>query len=104
MAAAIEADSWVGAVETRSVGLAVLALGGGRTRADQPIDYTVGISEVAGPGDRVGPGRPLALVHARSDADAAGAVAALRAAYQLSAAPAPGSDSTILVGGSGIAD
>ena len=104
MAAAIEADSWVGAVETRSVGLAVLALGGGRTRADQLIDHAVGISEVARPGDRVGPGRPLALVHARSDADAAGAVAALRAAYRLSATPAPAPDSTILAGGSGIAD
>ena len=104
MAAAIEADSWVSAVETRSVGLAVLALGGGRNRADQLIDHAVGISEVAGPGDRVGPGRPLALVHARSDADAAGAVAALRAAYRLSATPVPAPDSTILAGGSGIAD
>ena len=95
-AAEIETDAWVGAVETRSVGLAVLALGGGRTRADQPIDHAVGISEVAGPGDRVGPGRPLALVHARTDTDAAGAVASLRAAFRLSATPTPAPGSAIL--------
>ena len=97
-AAEIETDAWVGAVETRSVGLAVLALGGGRTRADQPIDHAVGISEVAGPGDRVGPGRPLALVHARTDTDAAGAVASLRAAFRLSATPTPTPGSAILDG------
>ena len=95
-AAEIETDAWVGAVETRSVGLAVLALGGGRTRADQPIDHAVGISEVAGPGDRIGPGRPLALVHARTDTDAAGAVASLRAAFRLSATPTPAPGSAIL--------
>ena len=101
MAAEIETDAWVGAVETRSIGLAVLALGGGRTRADQPIDHAVGISEVAGPGDRVGPGRPLALVHARSDTDAAGAVASLRAAFRLSTTPTPAPGSAILVDSSG---
>ena len=91
-----DTDAWVGAVETRSVGLAVLALGGGRTRADRPIDHAVGISDVAGPGDRVGPGRPLALVHARTDADAAGAVASLRAAFRLAATPTPAPGSAIL--------
>ena len=103
MAAEVETDAWVGAVNTRSVGLAVLALGGGRARADQSIDHAVGISEVAGPGDRVGPGRPLALVHARTDTDAVRAVAALRAAFQLSTTPAPAPGSAILVDGSGSA-
>ena len=96
----IETDAWVGAVETRSIGLAVLALGGGRTGVDRPIDHAVGISEVAGPGDRVGPGRPLALVHARTDADAAGAVDSLRAAFRLSAMPTPGPGPAVLVDGS----
>ena len=100
-AAEVGTDAWVGAVETRSVGLAVLALGGGRTRADRPIDHAVGISEVAGPGDRVGPGRPLALVHARTEVDAAGAVASLRAAFRLAAAPTPAPGSAILADGSG---
>ena len=103
MAAEVETDAWVGAVETRSVGLAVLALGGGRGGADRPIDHAVGISEVAGPGDRVGPGRPLALVHARTDSDAAGAVAALRSAVELASAPPPVAGPVVLVGGTGSA-
>ena len=89
MAAKVEADAWVDAVQTRAVGLAALALGGGRMRADQSIDHSVGFSEVAGPGDRVGPERPLALVHARTEADAVQAIAALRSACELTAGPPP---------------
>ena len=88
MPVSVESEARVAAVETRSVGLAAVALGGGRTRADQSIDPGVGFSEVLGPGDPVGPGRPLALVHARTREDAAAAVAALRSAFRLTAAPA----------------
>ena len=93
MAAEVESSAWVAAVDTRAVGLAAVALGGGRTRADQSIDHSVGFSEVAGIGDRVGNGRPLALVHARTEADAVEATAALRAACTLTDTPAapPGS-------------
>ena len=87
MAAEVEADAWVDAVQTRSVGLAALALGGGRTHPGQTIDHSVGFSEVAGPGDQVGPGRPLALVHARTEADAVEAVTVLRSAFGLATAP-----------------
>ena len=89
MAAEVEEDTWVAAVQTRAVGLAALALGGGRMRADQSIDHSVGFGEVAGPGDRVGAGRPLALVHARTEADAVQAIAALRSACELTAEPPP---------------
>ena len=89
MAAEAGTEAWIDAVDTRSVGLAALTLGGGRTRADQSIDHRVGFSEVAGPGDRVGAGRPLALVHARTEADAMEAAAALRSAFDLGAAPPP---------------
>ena len=89
MAAEVEEDTWVAAVQTRAVGLAALALGGGRMRADQSIDHSVGFGEVAGPGDRVGPGRPLALVHARTETDALQAIAALRSACELTAEPPP---------------
>ena len=101
MAAEAEDAAWVAAVETRAVGLAALALGGGRTRADQSIDHSVGFSDVAGPGDRVGAGRPLALVHARTSADAAQAATALRSAYRLAAAPPPPSESAVLASGFG---
>jgi thymidine phosphorylase len=71
-------------VDVRAVGLAVVALGGGRARETDPVDHAVGLTEVAAPGERVGPGeRPLAVVHA-ADADAAERCAsALRDAYVL---------------------
>ena len=94
-------DAWVAAVDTRAVGVAALALGAGRTRADQSIDHSVGFSEVAGPGDRVGAGRPLALVHARTEGDAAEAAAALRSAFELADTPPSPAGSAILASGIG---
>jgi thymidine phosphorylase len=72
----------VSSVDVRAVGLAVVGLGGGRVRESDPVDHSVGLTEVAAPGERVGPGeRPLAVVHA-ADADAAERCAgALRDAY-----------------------
>ena len=63
--------------------MAVVALGGGRLRADQSIDHAVGFSEIAGLGEEVGPERPIALLHARSEDTAARAEASLRAAFQV---------------------
>jgi thymidine phosphorylase len=79
----------VAAVDVRSVGLAVVALGGGRVRETDPVDHAVGLTDVAAPGEAVGPGdRPLAVVHA-ADSDAADrAAAAIRAAYTLGDPPA----------------
>jgi thymidine phosphorylase len=70
-------------VDTRAVGMAVVALGGGRTRPQDPIDHAVGLTRLAGVGDTVDAERPLALVHARSAAAAETAAAALRAAYRV---------------------
>ena len=75
----------VAAVETRALGLAVVALGGGRTRAADPIDPAVGLTDLAAPGETVDSGRPLALVHARDEAQFERAAAAVRAAYRLGA-------------------
>jgi thymidine phosphorylase len=74
----------VTAVDVRAVGLAVVALGGGRTREDDPVDHSVGLTDVAAPGEQLDPGgRPLALVHARDEDSAGRAAEALRAAYSL---------------------
>jgi thymidine phosphorylase len=74
----------VAAVDVRAVGLAVVALGGGRARETDPVDHSVGLTDVAGPGERVGPGeRPLALVHAADEAAAERAAETLREAYAL---------------------
>jgi thymidine phosphorylase len=81
----------VSAIDNRALGLAVVALGGGRTRAVDPIDHAVGLTGLAGLGAALAKGDPLAVVHARSAAAAEAAAVAVTAAYRLSAeAPAIG--------------
>jgi thymidine phosphorylase len=78
----------VSAVDVRAVGLAVVALGGGRARETDRVDHSVGLTDVAAPGEEVAPGgRPLAMVHAADEDSARRAVEALRAAYALGDAP-----------------
>jgi thymidine phosphorylase len=79
----------VESVDVRAVGLAVVALGGGRVRESDPVDHSVGLTEVAAPGERVGPGeRPLAVVHAADEDAAERAAQAVRDAYTLGDTPA----------------
>ena len=75
-----EQAGWVLSMDMRAIGLAVVALGGGRRRAADTIDPAVGLSELVEPGQPVGPDRPLALVHARSQDQADQAALALQAA------------------------
>ncbi len=67
-------------IDVRALGLAVVALGGGRRLPGQAIDARVGLSEVLARGVRVRAGEPLARVHAASQRDADAAVQAVRAA------------------------
>jgi thymidine phosphorylase len=73
----------VSAFDTRSLGLAVVALGGGRMRATDTVDYGVGLSDFVSRGALVHKGDVLAVVWARRDADAAAAAEALRAAIHI---------------------
>ncbi|WP_423760269.1 thymidine phosphorylase [Burkholderia sp. NLJ2] len=70
-------------VDCRALGLAVVALGGGRTRVADAIDTSVGLSELAEIGQRVEAGQPLGCVHARDAAAAARAVDAVQRSYVL---------------------
>jgi thymidine phosphorylase len=75
----------VSAIDTRAVGLAVVTLGGGRTRPQDPIDPAVGLTELAELGAAVDDDRPLAIVHARTAAQSDLAAEQLRAAYTVDA-------------------
>jgi thymidine phosphorylase len=75
-------------IDTRLVGLTVLALGGGRTRADQSIDSRVGVSELLGRSTTVIPETPLCFVHAADQSQAEAAQIALAQAYSIEQAPA----------------
>lgn len=77
-------DGVIQSIDTRAVGLAVVALGGGRRRVEDKIDPAVGLSEVRGIGERVRDDAPLALVHARDEATAARAAASLAEAFRIS--------------------
>ena len=80
----------IAAVDARAIGVAVVGLGGGRTRPQDAIDPSVGFSSLAGLGEDVGSDRPLGFVHAANDAAADAASAALIAAYRLGDRPERG--------------
>jgi len=54
-------------MDARAIGVALVDLGGGRSRADQRIDHAVGLTGMAKIGDAVGKDRPLCLLHARDE-------------------------------------
>ena len=58
---------FVAACDTRRVGMIVVALGGGRMRAADVIDFDVGLSDVVSRGTHVNAGDQLAIIHARTD-------------------------------------
>jgi thymidine phosphorylase len=76
---------FVAAIDTRGLGLAVVALGGGRRRPDDIVDHAVGLTDLAPLGRAVVAGEPLAQVHARDAGRAAEAVRAILACYTIDA-------------------
>ncbi|MGD8107999.1 thymidine phosphorylase [Pantoea sp. FN0302] len=78
-----DAPGIVNEMDTRALGLAVVALGGGRRRASDSIDYSVGLNEMVQLGDRVDAERPLAVIHAASEASWQEAAQAVKAAVKL---------------------
>ena len=62
-------DGYITAIDGEALGLAVVALGGGRQVESDVIDPAVGLSDIVRLGERVSKGSPLARVHAaREDA------------------------------------
>jgi thymidine phosphorylase len=79
-------SGFVSEIDVRAVGLAVVALGGGRVDPAAAIDPAVGLTDLAGLGTAVGDA-PLAVIHARTADAAEGAAAVLRRAYRISDEP-----------------
>lgn len=78
-----ESAGIVGGMDTRALGMAVVALGGGRLRATDPIDYAVGLTDVISLGEKVDKERPLAWVHARTEAQYEQTAAVIRNAIRV---------------------
>jgi len=84
------ASGWIRSIDTREVGIAVLELGGGRRRAEDEIDYAVGLSGILELGQKVEKGDPLALIHTRSEDAFSQAEARVRQAITISEEQAAG--------------
>lgn len=80
-------QAYLAAVNARALGNAIIELGGGRRRADDKIDLSVGFTDVAPIGAAVGDARPLAMVHAASEADAQRAIESMQRACTIATAP-----------------
>lgn len=78
---------FIGAMDTRALGLAVVAMGGGRRRVTDAIDHSVGLTDMVRLGDAVQAGQPLANIHAASEAGWLQAAEAVSAAITITARP-----------------
>jgi thymidine phosphorylase len=86
---------FVSRMDTRDLGLAVVALGGGRSRVEDTIDHSVGIVFQAALGDKISAGQTLAIVHA---ADSPHAEAAAKAVLRhIHLAPKPPKSSPVIL-------
>ncbi|QPO13695.1 thymidine phosphorylase [Thalassospira sp. A40-3] len=65
-------------MDARKVGLALVSLKGGRTRADQKIDFAVGFTDFIKVGQPVSAETPICLAHTRDEAQLEEATALLR--------------------------
>jgi thymidine phosphorylase len=80
---AADRSGYIAGMNARQVGIAVVALGGGRSHADDAIDLSVGLTEFVDVGQRVRTGEPLCIVHADCEEDADEAIALVRAAVRI---------------------
>lgn len=76
-------SGYVQTIDVRALGECVVDLGGGRRIPGAVIDPAVGLADVCGSGEWVECGAPLAIVHARSQADAERAQRQVHAAFVL---------------------
>lgn len=73
----------VSAMDTRAIGMAVVAMGGGRRVASDKIDYAVGFDQFIRLGEIASSEQPLAVIHARNEAQWEEAAQALRSAIKI---------------------
>ena len=80
-------SGWITKMDTMALGLAAQAMGAGRMKVDDVLDYSVGFVLNVRIGDRVEADTPLCVLHARSEEDADRAEAAVRAAVTFGQEP-----------------
>lgn len=79
-----EREGFIQGVDPKEVGLAVVALGGGRRKKGDPIDHSVGVMVHVKVGDQVERGEALFSLHAGSEADLEVAAKRVSSAIEIS--------------------
>ncbi|HEH9426906.1 TPA: thymidine phosphorylase [Aeromonas sobria] len=74
---------FVTAMDTRELGLAVVAMGGGRRAAGDKLDYAVGLTDFIRLGQSVDADKPIALIHAQTEEQYAQAASMVQAAVRI---------------------
>ncbi|WED21214.1 thymidine phosphorylase [Vibrio sp. JC009] len=77
----------VSAMDTRAIGMAVVGMGGGRRVATDSIDYAVGFDSFIRLGETADNEKPLAVIHARNEAQWNEAANALKQAIKVGSEP-----------------
>ncbi len=88
-AVAAPASGFVESIACDRIGYAVIALGGGRTVAADPIDAAVGFEQPKRIGEPVEAGEPLMVMHYNDEARADAAERMAQQAYTIAGAPGP---------------
>jgi pyrimidine-nucleoside phosphorylase len=76
-------DGYVTGIDPMAIGLSAVAMGAGRTRADQAVDPAVGIELAVTRGDRVQAGALLAEVVVRREEDAKAVLPRIEGAFEI---------------------
>ncbi|AVG14405.1 thymidine phosphorylase [Chromobacterium sp. TRC.1.1.SA] len=76
-------SGYVGAMDTRGIGMAVCALGGGRRLATDVLDFRVGLSQFVELGQNIGKDTPLMMIHAADEASFEDAARRVKAAIRV---------------------
>ena len=86
----VERSGFVSEIDAERVARVAFMLGAGRAKADDAIDPAAGVLLHVTHGDRIGPGRPVATVHAKDRASLLeDAAAELAGAFSFSGEPPP---------------
>ncbi|MFD2207433.1 thymidine phosphorylase [Kiloniella antarctica] len=77
-------EGYLSSVDTRAIGMAVVSLGGGRSKAGQALDYSVGFDHILPLGTKIDLQTPVARIHAQNKQDAEMAIGKFKSALKLS--------------------
>ena len=70
-------------INAKTIGMAVVVLGGGRRNPSDKIDYSVGFDQLVGVGEEITKQRPIARIHANDETSALEAEQRLIEAYEI---------------------